>query len=454
VPGLQRIAIVGDAFETQTVYRHFKDYLPQVAKEFEVIDLTGLPMSDLQTRVGSLPEATAILYTAIYSDGRGVYFPPAEALKLFAPHANRPIVIAIETNLGSGAIGGYLLKAGPIGAEAGRFALRIINGENAANIPVTKADVVRPIFDWRQLERWGVKASALPAHSEIRFRPPPAEIHYGWVAAYIAGAILGIGAIILIVYERRKRLEAEDASRRRISELAIVNRHATAGEMSAAIAHELRQPLGSILNDAEAAELILRSDKPNLEDLKELVADIRRSDRRASDIIKQVRSLLSKTTGSFHVLDLNRTARQAIEIAKIQADASNVTLHIALNGKRLPVVGDTIQLQQVFINLIMNSIDAVKDRPAGYRDVVISSSHVKGHHVEVSVSDSGPGISDENLIRVFEPFFSTKDSGMGVGLSLSRTIVEAHNGSISAANGNAGGAIFRFRLPLSRGILQ
>lgn len=449
VPGLKNIALVGDALEGQPVFRHFQEQIPQVAKEFAVIDLTGLPMSELRERVASLPPATAILYTATYSDGRGTYYPPSDALKLFADKANRPIVIAVETNLGSGALGGYLIAAAPIGTAAARLALRILDGgENPDAIPVSKLGAVKPVFDWRQLQRWNVKVSALPAGSEIRFGPDGTDIQrYAQLATLSAAIMVLIGLVTFGLYEHTKRRHAETATRQQISELALVSRQAIAGEMSAAIAHELNQPLGSILNYTEAAELILNSNVPNTMELREILQDIRHSDERATEIIRQLRALMSKHTSNFVRVDLNRIAREATDIARIQANAHGVTLHAALAPREIEVVGDTVQLQQVFLNLIFNGIDAVSGRASGGRDIVISTSLASGKLAAVSVSDSGPGISKENLEHIFDPFFTTKDTGMGVGLSLCRTIVEAHNGSIWGGNGLAGGAVFHFCLP-------
>jgi signal transduction histidine kinase len=217
--------------------------------------------------------------------------------------------------------------------------------------------------------------------------------------------------------------------------------------MSAAIAHELNQPLGSILNYTEAADLILNSNAPNTIELREILQDIRNSDRRATEIIRQLRALMSKHTSNFSRVDLNRIAREAMDIARIQANARGVTLHAALAAGEIEVVGDTVQLQQVFLNLIFNGIDAVSGRSSGGRDIVVSTSLASEELAAVSVSDSGPGISNENLEHIFDPFFTTKDTGMGVGLSLCRTIVEAHNGSIWGGNGLTGGAVFRFCLP-------
>jgi signal transduction histidine kinase len=449
VPKMKNVAIVGDALGAQPVFRHFLQAIPEVARQYAIIDLTGLRMSELQQRVATLPPETAILYTAIYSDGEGTFYPPADALKLFADKANRPVIIAVESNLGSGAVGGYLLAAGPLGTAAARAALRVLDDESADSIPVTKLDAVKPVFDWRQLERWAVPVSALPAGSEIRFRPAEASLRTHAQTAAVGGAIIVLVSVTgFAFYEHAKRRRAEASTRQRIAELALVNRQATAGEMSAALAHELNQPLGAILNNTEAAELILNSNSPNIIQLRELLSDIRNSDQRATDIIRQLRALMSKNASTFREIDISQAAREAMDIATIQANASNVTVHSALTPEALDVTGDKIQLQQVFLNLIINGIEAVKGRPAAQCNVVVSTSCPDGKFVEVTVSDSGPGIATENLPRVFDPFFSTKENGMGMGLSLCRTIIEAHSGAIWAENGLAGGAAFRFRLPL------
>jgi hypothetical protein len=155
VPDLQRIAIVGDRWEKQTAYRHLQEEIPATSAALEIIDLVGLPMRELKKRVAVLPERTAIAYTSIFSDGEGTSYPPVDALRIFAGVANRPIVVAAETFLGPGAIGGYVLTPAAIGKGAAELALRILNGESASAIPIANGNVVRPIFDWRQMQRWG-----------------------------------------------------------------------------------------------------------------------------------------------------------------------------------------------------------------------------------------------------------------------------------------------------------
>ena len=172
VPNLKRIALVGDAWERQAVRRHYREEIPSFADEFEFIDLIGLPMTEIRKRVAALPDDTAIIYTSVTLDGAGTTYIPHEGLAAFAEVANRPIVVDVETNIGHGGAGGFVTTPGPVGQAAARLARRILDGENASTIPVTTGDFTRPVFDWRQLQRFGISESRLPPGSEIRFRVP------------------------------------------------------------------------------------------------------------------------------------------------------------------------------------------------------------------------------------------------------------------------------------------
>jgi signal transduction histidine kinase len=212
VPGLERVVIVGDPLG-QTLWRYFIEEIPAAAADVEVIDLTGLPMKELRSRVAALPDRTAILYTGIYSDNAGTYFPPSDAVALLAEVANRPIVVTAETFLDRGAVGGFVLTPFAIGEEAAGLASRILDGEAAANIPVTTGNVVRPIFDWRQLRRWNVSEARLPPGSEIRFRSPSAWEQYRvQILAILAVLLLQAASIASLLLERRRRHRSEAAA--------------------------------------------------------------------------------------------------------------------------------------------------------------------------------------------------------------------------------------------------
>ena len=233
-----------------------------------------------------------------------------------------------------------------------------------------------------------------------------------------------------------------------MAELAHMNRQATAGHLSASIAHELNQPLGAILNNVEAAALMIKSPSPNLQELETILDDIKRDDERASKVIKRLRRLLTRGAFDPQEVDLNKVVRDVVRIASAQAAARDVKLDSNLAQQPLRVNGDKIQLQQVVLNLIVNGIDAIAETPNGVREIVCRSWASDGQAL-VSIRDTGPGIPSDRLERLFEPFFTTKQDGMGMGLCIAHAIIEAHGGKISAES-RPSGAVFHVSLPLAK----
>ena len=451
VPDLDRVALVGEPLRTQPIFAHLADEIAASEDRVKIIDLTGLPMARLRKKVASLPDRSAIVYTALYSDGEGTYYPPADAVALLAAVANRPIVVSYETFIGTGAAGGFVFLPSTLGESAARLALRLLNGEPVSSIPVAATDVARPVFDWRALKRWRVDPSNLPTGSEIRYRDPSLWEQYRWQITLIAALIVLQAAMITgLLYERRRRRHAEGETRRRTAELAHMNRHATAGELSASIAHELNQPLGSILNNTEAAIAMLAAPVPDLDEIRAILRDIKRDDDRASQIIARLRRLLKRTEIETQAVDLNEVVREVFQLLAAEAAARGVVLSSRLAAQPIRVRADAIQLQQVVLNLVVNAIEALADAPAGSREVTGRTLLVDERSALVSVADSGPGLPGGRLTQVFEPFFTTKRNGMGMGLSIARTIVEAHGGRIDAAHGDRGGAVFNVMLPLAK----
>ena len=227
-----------------------------------------------------------------------------------------------------------------------------------------------------------------------------------------------------------------------------MNRHATVGELSGLLAHEINQPLGAILFHAEAAEMIIDSPSPDMNGIKNILADIKRDDQRAGEIIRRLRNILKKTPSETKDFDLNEVVREVFDFLPVQAGARGVALSNVPAQQMLQVHGDRIQVQQVVLNLILNGMEAMADAPAGQRKIIGRLAQLDDTFAEISIYDFGPGISSDDLEKVFDPFFTTKTEGMGMGLSIARTIVEAHNGMLSAKNRDHGGASFRIRLPL------
>ena len=449
VPDLQTVAFVGDAWDGLTVYRNWKGEIPIATSGLKVIDLVGQTMAEVRKQVVHLPDRSAIIYSAMFSDGDGTYYPPATAVGLVAEKANRPIVVAAETFLAPGGTGGFVILPGRMGEEAARLVLRILHGEPASSMAPAMSGAVKPVFNWLQMQRWGVRDSDLPSGSEIRFREPGQWEKYRWQTLAVAAVLLiQAGLIWVLLHERHMRADAERESRNHLSELAHANRQATAGELSSTMAHELNQPLGAILTNTETAELVLNSPAPNLSEVKEILADIKRDDIRASEVIDRMRGFLRRAPFEDKAIDLNDAVRKVFDFLSVQASARNVALSFEPSGEPLQVRGDQVQIQQVIMNLVVNSMDAMAAIPNG-RSVIGRTEMNGGSSAVVSIADSGPGIPAEKLNEIFDPFFTTKKQGMGIGLSISRTIVQAHKGRIWAENQREGGAVFRLSLPLA-----
>ena len=452
VPNLEKFALVGEPLEGTSIYRNFKQELPLFTATLEFIDLTGLPMTEVKKRVAMLPENTAILYTAIFIDGAGVAFDPTEALAAIEEVAHRPIIVSTETQFGRGGVGGLILRPSLVGDDAAQLALRILNGESPATIPVMLGNYTSPIFDWRQLSRWGISESQLPPGSEVRFRPPSLwDQYHSLIIAALAVVLAQAAMIAWLLFEQRRRRIAETELRQRLMEVIHLNRTATAGALSASVAHELNQPLGAIQSYTEAAELYLKADPPDLARVEQILANIRRDDQRAAEIIRHLRGLLKKSSqAELREFDLKDVVRDALHILEPEALKRGVALNAEQAEAPLPVRADQVHLQQVILNLALNGMDAVQTCAPGDGKISIQSALVGESAIEVSISDSGAGIPKDRLNRVFDTFYTTKPEGTGLGLSIARTIVETYGGRIWAENRPAGGAIFRFTLPLSK----
>jgi signal transduction histidine kinase len=414
-----------------------------------------LSFEALLKQASALPPHTAIFWELMIVDAAGVVHEGDLPLTRLHAVANAPIFSYDESFFGRVIVGGPLLLVADSSRQAAAVAIRIFGGEKPSEIRTPPVQFASPVFDWREMQRWGISESRLPPGSKILFRSPTAWEQYQWhILATAAVLLLQAAMIIGLLYEHRRRRNAEIETRQRMSELAHLNRRATAGELSASIAHELNQPLGAILNNAESASVllnsvILNSPSPDLEEVKTILDEIRRDDQRASEVIRRLRRLLGESAIEAQNIDLNETVREVFEFLSAQAAARNVTLNSRLAQGPLRVSGDRIQLQQVILNLVVNGMESMVGATNGRREVTTSTS-VDEASAKISIADSGPGIPSDKLKAVFEPFFTTKGEGMGMGLSIARTIVEAHGGRIWAEKHTAGGAVFHVSLPLAQ----
>ncbi len=434
-----------ERFWTEEFRRTSQPFTDRISFEW----FNDLRFEEMLKRVSELPPHSAVFYVDLRVDAAGVPLDRDLVLPRLRQATNAPIFSYIDSYLGLGIVGGPMLSSEAVGRRMAEAAVRILSGESPGDLKIPPVVPGAAQYDWRELRHWNISQDRLPAGSMVRFREPTVWAQYRWQIAVICAVMLLQGALISgLLYERRRRLHAEVQSRQRSAELAHINRFSMAGELTATIAHEINQPLGAILTNVETAELMVKSPAPDLQEIGEVLADIRRDDERASDVIGRLRSLLKKAPFELKHIDLNEVVRETVRFLSALAIAREVDLTSFIAPTPLPIKGDLIQLQQVILNLIVNAMDAMSGMPTAERRITVSTVR-DGNSADLSVSDVGPGIPVEKLKEVFEPFFTTKPQGMGLGLSIARTIVEAHGGQLSAENQASRGAAFRIRLPLA-----
>ena len=289
-----------------------------------------------------------------------------------------------------------------------------------------------------------------PEAKRRRFRPAPMN---GLGAVCLAAGVSFFVSVVVreLRHERQRRRLAEADARGHLGTLTHLNRRMVVEQLSASLTHQLGQPLTAILRNAEAARIMMASAPATDPRIREIIEDIYRSDLRASEIINNMRTLLKKKDIERAAVDMNRLAHDTTSLVIGEAVQNGIQVDLETSDAPLLVVGDRVHLEQVLLNLIINSIEALSSTALSStaqspRRVAIRTSGENGC-VTVSVLDTGPGIPQALLGRIFDPFFTTKAEGMGVGLSISRSIVEAHDGGISAENDPQGGAAMRFWLP-------
>jgi signal transduction histidine kinase len=444
LPNTKTIAVVtgnSERFWMGEIERELGSLKDRVTLRF----YNDLSFDQILKEAASLPPDSAIYWNQTRV-ARGEVHDAQRALTELAAVANAPIFTFDDSFLTGEIVGGPMASVSAGTKATTDVVLRVLAGEKPSEIKTPPLEYGPAKYDWRQLQRWNISESRLPPGSEILFREPTVWERYSWQIALVFAVILAqAGLISALLREHRRRQSAEAQSRQRMAELARVMRFSTAGELTASIAHEINQPLGAILANAETADLILQSSNPDTAELKDIVKDILQDDRRATEVIRRMRSLLKKAPFELKSLDLNDVARETVEF--LSTLPRKIEVVSVITPDVLPILGDRIQLQQVMLNLVVNGIDAMKDNSSENRIISIRTARVE-NFAELSVSDLGSGIPEDKIEEIFEPFFTSKAEGMGMGLSIARTIIEAHNGLISANNRDHGGATFRIRLPL------
>jgi PAS domain S-box-containing protein len=555
-------------------------WMNECRREFEElssrVNLTYLnhrSFEEIRRRAATLPPNSAIFFGLLILDAAGIPFDPGDAIKAILASANAPVFALHESFFGLGTVGGKLIPERALGLNATEVALRILQGEAPAAIPVPALPPEVPVYDWRALKRWGIGESRLPAGSEVHFRQPSVwELYRGHIAGVLILLLLQSVLISKLLLQRRRRelaerrlmqseqrlrlitnalpvliayvdsdqryrfnndaykawfgVSAEDASGRTIrevvgerfyrsvlpylerafsgeqvrysqqielgegrtvsleaiyvpdmdekgfvhglyvlamdvtdrnfaqqeakrlqDELLHAGRISTMEELAGALAHEINQPLSAIMSNAQAANRYLNTPSPDMQEIKEILHDIVKEDTRASEVINRLRALYNKEKSVFELLDLNVVFREMVGLMHSEAVIRNVKISSELDPLLPPINGDRIQLQQVAMNLMLNAFEAMNEPSKEDRRILIRTE-LKGSQVQAAVTDNGKGIPAGESEKIFKPFYTSKSQGLGMGLSICRSIINSHHGRLWFENNPDQGATFYFSLPL------
>ncbi len=447
-PGTRRIVFVAGSGALDRKILHLAKFLQKAhAINAEIAYLDDFSFKDLGKKIAELPQDTVVICLTITRDNQGNPTIPRDGVAMVAQAAKVPVYSLWENVLGDGIVGGYLIRFEEVARKTGELAARILNGARLETLPPVSVSST-PMFDWRQLKRWGIPESQLPPGSIVRFREHTLWEEHG---GKIVGVILLLACqsllIAALLIQRTRRRRAELEARQRRDELAHVNRVATVGELTSSLTHELNQPLTAIVTNAQAALRFLLREIPDFMEVEGALREIAKDGKRSGEIMHRLRNLLKRSEIDQAPVDLNAVALEIVALAQGDFDAAEVSLIHDL-ARDLPLVrGDRIQLEQVVLNLLANGLEATKDLTGRVRTVQVITRKEDDGGARLTVQDSGPGLSPEILSRLFEPFFTTKVKGMGLGLAVSKSIIEAHGGRIWAEPQQDGGAVFHLSLP-------
>lgn len=409
--------------------------------------MSNLPLEDMTARVAKLPSDAVVFAGVLNRDARGVPLMMESGLESLRSASRVPVFGFSEQQLGMGIVGGRLTPMRQVGIKGAEAAARLLGGTPARDVPPVFLPMNQPVYDGRELKRWRIAESRLPAGSAVLFREPTLWQTHRTTVLIVTGVIAVQWLLITLLLAARRRARELDASlseQRR--ELAHLSRATTLSTLSGSLAHELNQPLGIILSNAQAAEALLEQPSPDLAEIRSILADIVKADHRAGEVIKRLRAFLRRGELNRQPQSVNELVEDVLLLAKGDLVSRNVEVETSLAPDLPSVSCDRVQLQQVLLNLIMNACDAMNGTMTGPRMIRISTGHDAGR-VSISVRDTGCGLP-EDVEGIFKPFVTSKQHGLGLGLAISRSIVEAHAGRLWA-EGLKNGAIFHCELPVA-----
>lgn len=437
--------VVGTSDFDLAYRRHAQAAMEGFRDRLEARYITDLPRALMVDAVRQVDPESIVVYLTVLRDATGQVFGPGSDTVTQVSNASRaPVFTAAHTLVSRGPVGGSSARFDEHGRAAGELVLRVLWGEPADSIAVRTDPQPGCIADWRALQRWKLDEAKLPSGCEVVGQPTTRSAVP--LAAFVGVIVLQLALISALVLQSRRRVRAEAQARLRGAELARAARLSMMGVLTASIAHEINQPLGAILSNADAADIMLERGQFDVERLRAIVTDIRKEDQRAGDVVRGLRAMMRKRDMQLKPVDVNVETADALHTLAYEAARRKVRFTPEFSLDVPIVMADPVHLHQVLVNLLVNAMEAVEESPPGVREVHVRT-RADGGGAEIAVMDSGPGLPPGREEEVFDSFFTTKVEGMGMGLSIVRTIIEAHGGRVSAGAASLGGAEFGVWLP-------
>jgi signal transduction histidine kinase len=431
-------------------------YLAAMRKEIEPHEKVlnteywiGVPYALLLERAAHVPRETIIVFVTDYDDSTGMTLFPYQIVEVLAQVASAPVYGPSDSYFGRGIVGGYMDSFELIGASAADMVLEVLAGKDPTTIEPLSSQNRKFRVDARQMQRWSLSEKNLPTGAVVSYKQPTLwEEHRNIVLAtvlVISSQAILIAAFLVQILRRRR---AEAVSRTALSNLARITRLTTIGEMTASIAHEINQPLCAIVTSGEAGLRWLAHAKPDLDEVRATLIRIVGNGHRASDVICRIRAMLKKDIDTRVVLDFNELVEEVLSFVHGEIEDHKILVKTQLKENLPQVFADRIQLQQVVLNLVLNGIDAMASLDDRERQLQLRSEQDDPSTVMLTVEDAGKGIDTDIKDRIFEAFFTTKADGMGMGLSICRSIIASHGGRLLVSAGQTHGAVFQIELPV------
>ena len=452
-PELDSIFIVSGS---KVFNKDIHDSLIDVSKKYEkkrkIIDLSSFSMNKILNRVSGISADNVIIAGPFTSDADSIPYFNVEAIRLIADVTSAPIFVFLDTPFDEGAFGGYVVSLKNLGILAGSAAIQILDGTPPGKVRIDTSKVNQYMFDWRELEKKGLENSELlPTNSIILHQETDFFTKYKWLLA--SGILfLILQSVLILNLIRLNRIQKKTTNRlleseARYRELVREDRIQRMGQMTASLSHELNQPLTAIRNTAQAGINFLHSGSFDPDQFNNILRNIIEDNKRASGIIKGVRDLMKLEKREKEKIDITLKVNQIVEIFKSESNKRNISLHLNVPGIPVYVLADRIQIQQVLLNFIFNAANSMEENRTSNRTILINQT-INNGSVIISVRDFGHGIDEAIKDKIFEPFISTRKEGFGIGLAVSKSIIEDHGGKIWAENNPDGGATFFFQLNL------